>query len=110
MTSAMLEKEVKLGAGPAFHLPNLEGVVFSWNYQPTNKACVGASLEGHPDNVAALKIENGRPFSTSATSGTKTGGSPGGPPSTLLLLAGLVFVVVACAAAVTVIRLRERAR
>src|ERR1700719_1870844 len=25
--SSMLEREVKLGAGPAFHLPNLEGVV-----------------------------------------------------------------------------------
>ena len=38
-------------------------LVFSWNYQPANTACVGTALDRHADNVAQLKVENARSFS-----------------------------------------------
>jgi len=40
--------------------------VFSWNYQPTDPRCVGATLGSYPDNLAELKYENSVTFTPSA--------------------------------------------
>ncbi|MGH7760786.1 MAG: hypothetical protein ACREOY_05145 [Candidatus Dormibacteraceae bacterium] len=37
-------------------------LVFSWNYQPTDKSCIGTNLESHPENLARLELENSRTF------------------------------------------------
>lgn len=68
-------------------------LVFSWNYQPADKSCIGTNLESHPENVAQLKSENSRTFAPPAAS------SPAPSPRRPLLTANQVMFAGAAAAA-----------
>ncbi len=84
--------------------------VFSWNYQPADPKCVGANLGAHPDNIAQLKNENLRTF-TSVSVPAARPPSPGSGSSSIALLQETLIIgaVLACAGAVGVgIRLLRR--
>ncbi len=50
---------------------NMSGYfVFSWNYQSIDPKCVGEALDRQPDNIAELKYENARTFTTSSVAAT----------------------------------------
>jgi hypothetical protein len=76
---------------------NMSGYfVFSWNYQPADSRCVGATLGSHPDNVAELKYENAVTF-------TPAGLAAVHPPSGVGAFSNLRLLAVLLAAAVLVL-------
>jgi hypothetical protein len=75
-------------------------LVFSWNYQSSDKTCTGTSLDLYPENLAVLKYENAQTFSSSTVVTSEA--LPIGP-----LAAGAVAVLVAIIIALAI---RRRAR
>ncbi len=76
-------------------------LVFSWNYQSSDKSCSGTSLDLYPDNLAVLRSENARAFhgpvgaSPSDAAGWLGGGQLAAALLAVALLAGGVILVVA---------------
>lgn len=83
--------------------------VFSWNYQPADPTCVGASLDNHPDNVAELKHENSRAFAASSLTSARPSSGFGATSSVQLLLL-LFFAAVLIGIAAVIWRTRRRPR
>jgi MYXO-CTERM domain-containing protein len=76
--------------------------VFSWNYQPADKTCLGTSLESHPDHMAELKSQNSRRFNQPRIAATNQASPSISVP---LLLGGAAALIVVAAVA-----LRQRRR
>jgi hypothetical protein len=88
---------------------NMSGYfVFSWNYQPADTRCAGATLGSHPDNLAQLKYENSLTFTPSALAATQPP-SPGSISVANLRLLALLAAgtVLVCLAGLT-LRARRR--
>jgi hypothetical protein len=81
-------------------------LVFSWNYQSSDKTCAGTSLDLHPENIAVLKSENAQSFPP--TPGPAPPGSPGGlTPGRIA--AGLVAIALLGGLAVVAVAMMRRA-
>jgi hypothetical protein len=89
---------------------NMSGYfVFSWNYQPTDPRCVGATLGSYPDNLAELKYENSVTFTPSAFAAAQPPSLGFGSVSNLRFLAMLVAAtVLVCVAGLTLQARRRR--
>lgn len=80
--------------------------VFSWNYQPADPKCLGVSLDRFPDNVAQLRVQNARTF-TSSSPAILPSSPPGAPRNPSLVMLLTVVAALACAGGVAVVvRLR----
>ncbi len=82
--------------------------VFSWNYQPADPKCVGASLGSYPDNLAELKYQNSRTFAASSTTAAQQSSPRPGAVSTnaasdALPAALISALVLICIAAITLL-------
>jgi hypothetical protein len=81
-------------------------LVFSWNYQSSDKTCAGTSLDLHPENIAILKSENAQSFPPTP------GPAPPGPPGGLTpgrIAAGLVAIALLGGLAVVAVAMMRRA-
>jgi hypothetical protein len=81
-------------------------LIFSWNYQSSNKSCAGTSLDLYPENLAVLKYENAQPFPPApgaAPPASSVGLTPAG------VAAGIVAFALLAGAAVLAVALRRRA-
>jgi hypothetical protein len=84
--------------------------VFSWNYQPADSRCVGATLGSHPENVAELKYENNVTFSPAGLGAVQPPSAGAGSLSTLRLIAVLLAATVLVVVAGLTLKARRRRR
>jgi hypothetical protein len=80
-------------------------LVFSWNYQSSDKSCAGTSLDLHPDNLAVLQSENARAFDAGQARPIPQGGL-----SRAQLTVALLVVVLVGGVVILVVAARRQAR
>jgi phosphatidylinositol-3-phosphatase len=88
-------------------------LVFSWNYQAANTACVGTTLDKHADNVAQLKAENARSFSPGGAGAIPSRSQPSAVNAAAALAHGalpLAAGIVAIGAGIVLIAFLRRER
>jgi hypothetical protein len=83
-------------------------LVFSWNYQSSNKTCAGTSLDLYPENLAVLKSENAQTFTPSPVAASQA--RPAGSTSGQLAFGLLAVVALAVLTALIALAMRRRAR